>query len=113
MFFPLLNSLQHINLIKIYGYCLDNLSLVLEYISGGNLAQRLACEDNKPPLSWKSRVSIATAAAKGINFLHEMKYVHRDIKRLDYFTFSCSAWPESQKLIYIAPADNKHALHAT
>ncbi|PIK53492.1 putative interleukin-1 receptor-associated kinase 4 [Apostichopus japonicus] len=75
-----LMNLQHINLIKIYGYCLDNLSLVLEYISGGNLAQRLACEDNKPPLSWKSRVSIATAAAKGINFLHEMKYVHRDIK---------------------------------
>lgn len=75
-----LQNLQHVNLVRIYGYCWDNLSLVLEYVSGGNLAQRLACEDNRQPLSWRSRVTIATAAARGIAFLHEMKCVHRDIK---------------------------------
>lgn len=72
--------LKHKNLVKIYGYCLENLCLVLEYIPEGNLCERLACEGSKHPLSWKSRVSIATGSARGINFLHNNNYIHRDVK---------------------------------
>lgn len=77
----LIHSLKHKNLVKIYGYCLENLCLVLEYIPEGSLCERLACEDSKHPLSWKSRVSIATGSARGINFLHHNNYIHRDVKR--------------------------------
>ncbi|XP_055973816.1 interleukin-1 receptor-associated kinase 4 isoform X2 [Sorex fumeus] len=81
---------QHENLVELLGFSNDgdDLCLVYVYMPNGSLLDRLACLDNTPPLSWHMRCKIAQGSANGISYLHENHHIHRDIKRVIFFSES-------------------------
>nr|XP_043612266.1 probable LRR receptor-like serine/threonine-protein kinase RFK1 isoform X2 [Erigeron canadensis] len=82
----LISCLQHPNLVKLHGCCIegDQLMLVYEYLENNNLANALFGSHNSSlTLDWPTRFKICVGIAKGLAFLHEesrLKIVHRDIK---------------------------------
>ncbi|KAH9749178.1 putative LRR receptor-like serine/threonine-protein kinase RFK1 [Citrus sinensis] len=82
----MISCLQHPNLVKIHGCCVegDQLLLVYEYMENNSLAHALfGGENSQLKLNWSVRQKICLAIARGLAFLHEesrFKIVHRDIK---------------------------------
>ncbi|KAK3198582.1 hypothetical protein Dsin_021997 [Dipteronia sinensis] len=82
----MISALQHPNLVKLYGCCIEGnqLLLVYEYLENNSLARALFGKDEeKLNLDWKTRKKICIEIAKGLAYLHEesrLKIVHRDIK---------------------------------
>ncbi|XP_058202436.1 probable LRR receptor-like serine/threonine-protein kinase At1g07650 isoform X7 [Rhododendron vialii] len=80
----MISGLQHPNLVRLYGCCVERnqLLLVYEYMENNSLARALfgECQLN---LEWPTRLRICIGIARGLAFLHEesiLKIVHRDIK---------------------------------
>ncbi|RWW33053.1 hypothetical protein GW17_00002253 [Ensete ventricosum] len=74
---------NHINLVKLYGFCFDRSikALVYEYMENGSLDRFLFDENHRIP--WGKLQEIALGTGKGIRYLHEecqQKIVHYDIK---------------------------------
>ncbi|KAK1581945.1 hypothetical protein Q3G72_010431 [Acer saccharum] len=82
----MISALQHPNLVKLYGCCIEGnqLLLVYEYLENNSLARALfGKEEEKLNLDWKTRKKICIQIARGLAYLHEesrLKIVHRDIK---------------------------------
>ncbi|GMP66077.1 hypothetical protein CsSME_00026587 [Camellia sinensis var. sinensis] len=82
----MISALQHPNLVKLYGCCIeeDQLLLVYEYMENNSLARALfGPEEHRLTLEWPTRNRICIGIAKGLAYLHEesrLKIVHRDIK---------------------------------
>ncbi|XP_023645014.1 probable LRR receptor-like serine/threonine-protein kinase At1g53430 isoform X2 [Capsella rubella] len=82
----MISALQHPNLVKLYGCCIEGkeLLLVYEYLENNSLARALfGTEKQKLHLDWPTRNKICIGIAKGLAYLHEesrLKIVHRDIK---------------------------------
>ncbi|KAK7400199.1 hypothetical protein VNO78_11399 [Psophocarpus tetragonolobus] len=81
----LISCLQHPNLVKLHGFCIegDQLILVYEYMENNSLARALFSSKDQLKLDWPTRLRICIGIAKGLVFLHEesrLKIVHRDIK---------------------------------
>ncbi|XP_062012878.1 probable leucine-rich repeat receptor-like serine/threonine-protein kinase At3g14840 isoform X2 [Rosa rugosa] len=82
----MISCLQHPNLVKMYGCCIEanQLLLVYEYLENNSLARALyGPEDDLLNLDWPTRQKICLGIAKGLAYLHEessVKVVHRDIK---------------------------------
>lgn len=82
----MISALQHPNLVKLYGCCIEGnqLLLVYEYMENNSLARALYGPDQyQLKLDWSTRHKICVGIAKGLAFLHEesmLKIVHRDIK---------------------------------
>ncbi|KAJ4729510.1 Kinase family protein [Melia azedarach] len=82
----MLSLMCHPNLVKLIGYCAeeDQRLLVYEYMPRGSLEDHLL--DPAPgeePLSWNTRMKIATGAAKGLEYLHhkaDPPVIYRDLK---------------------------------
>ncbi|ONI23124.1 hypothetical protein PRUPE_2G170900 [Prunus persica] len=78
-----LSKLRHSNLVTLIGACPESWTLIYEYLSNGSLEDRLSCKDNTPPLSWQTRIRIATELCSVLIFLHSSKphgIVHGDLK---------------------------------
>ncbi|KAI3740222.1 hypothetical protein L2E82_30646 [Cichorium intybus] len=81
-----ISCLQHPNLVKLYGCCVeeDQLLLVYEYLENNSLANALfGSNKSRLLLDWATRFKICIGIARGLAFLHEesrLKIVHRDIK---------------------------------
>ncbi|KAL7243481.1 hypothetical protein ACSBR1_015804 [Camellia fascicularis] len=80
----MISCLQHPNLVKLHGCCIegDQLLLVYEYMENNSLARALF-DDRLLILDWPTRLNICIGIARGLAFLHEesrFKIVHRDIK---------------------------------
>ncbi|KAK3428065.1 hypothetical protein EUGRSUZ_F04177 [Eucalyptus grandis] len=77
-------ALQHPNLVKLYGCCIEGnqLLLVYEYMENNSLAHALF-DEQQIELDWATRKKIGLGIARGLAYLHEestLKIVHRDIK---------------------------------
>ncbi|RXH89529.1 hypothetical protein DVH24_031886 [Malus domestica] len=78
-----LGNLLHPNLVKLYGYCIedDQRLLVYEFMPRGSLENHLF--RRTLPLPWPIRMKIALGAAQGLTFLHEeakRPVIYRDFK---------------------------------
>ncbi|KAI3774930.1 hypothetical protein L1987_49494 [Smallanthus sonchifolius] len=82
----MISALQHPNLVKLYGCCIEGkeLLLVYEYLENNSLARALfGKEEQRLNLDWTTRQKICIQVARGLAYLHEesrLKIVHRDIK---------------------------------
>nr|XP_043632359.1 probable serine/threonine-protein kinase PIX13 isoform X2 [Erigeron canadensis] len=77
-----LGKFSHPNLVKLVGYCWEDREflLVYEYMQKGSLENHLF--KSAEPLTWNTRIKIATGAAQGLSFLHttEKSVIYRDFK---------------------------------
>ncbi|KAF6173370.1 hypothetical protein GIB67_027065 [Kingdonia uniflora] len=83
----MISALQHPNLVKLYGCCVEGnqLLLVYEYMENNCLSRALFGRDLtcRLKLDWPTRQKICLGIARGLAYLHEesrLKIVHRDIK---------------------------------
>ncbi|KAM4106581.1 hypothetical protein ACB094_04G075200 [Castanea mollissima] len=82
----MISALQHPNLVRLYGCCIEGnqLLLIYEYMENNSLARALfGREEHQLHLDWPTRRMICLGIARGLAYLHEesrLKIVHRDIK---------------------------------
>ncbi|OMO88342.1 hypothetical protein CCACVL1_08461 [Corchorus capsularis] len=78
-----ISAVQHRNLVKLYGCCIEanQRLLVYEFLENKSLDQILF--GKKLNLSWSTRYDICLGVARGLAYLHEesrVRIVHRDVK---------------------------------
>ncbi|CAM8894016.1 unnamed protein product [Rhodiola kirilowii] len=79
-----ISAVQHRNLVKLYGCCVDGIRrmLVYEYLEKNSLDQALFGGQSLE-LNWENRFNICIGIARGLTYLHEesqIRIVHRDVK---------------------------------
>lgn len=89
-------ELDHPNIVKFVGACLDPacLALVTELCEGGSLYSMIHCKRRTDCLPFEARASLADQVVAGVEFLHTHTPVifHRDLKSLNVVVnYTCFA----------------------
>ncbi|KAF2595037.1 hypothetical protein F2Q70_00043152 [Brassica cretica] len=81
----LLLRVHHKNLVNLVGYCDEgeNMALIYEYMSNGDLKEHMSGTRNRFILNWGTRLKIVSESGQGLEYLHngcKPPMVHRDVK---------------------------------
>ena len=71
-------KLRHRNILTMYGLCNSpKLGIVMKFAPLGSLFSVLHSKDELP---WKKRITITRGIAQGLQYLHDNRIIHRDLK---------------------------------
>ncbi|NXE73003.1 IRAK2 protein, partial [Cochlearius cochlearius] len=72
----------HVNILQLLGFSVETglHCLIYPYLPNGSLQNKLQCQDDSAPLTWEMRISIAVGLIRAVEYLHNFRILHGNIK---------------------------------